>query len=96
MSEGERTKVELLEKLLMDNVGRLVDTSCEDAVEFFGISIQLAFITFGISQTFYQYGPMYSSKNQLIVHWLLRVTQTHNRWGFGLCLLHLRNIKGYV
>jgi putative transposase len=31
----------------------------------------------------------------LIADWLLRLTQTYQRWGFGLCFLYLRNIKGY-
>ena len=29
-----------------------------------------------------------------IADWLLRITQTHKRWGFGLCFLYLRNVKG--
>lgn len=31
----------------------------------------------------------------LIADWLLRLTQTHKRWGFGLCFMYLRNVKGY-
>jgi len=27
--------------------------------------------------------------------WLLCLTTTYKRWGFGLCYLYLRNIKGY-
>ena len=27
--------------------------------------------------------------------WLLRLTETNKRWGFGLCFLHLRNVKGF-
>lgn len=27
--------------------------------------------------------------------WLLRLIQAHKRWGFGLCCLYLRNVKGF-
>jgi len=60
-----------------------------------GISIRLACMTFGISQTCYRYEAKYSSENRRIADWLLRLTQTHKRWGFGLCFLYLRNVKGY-
>ncbi len=26
---------------------------------------------------------------------MLRLTEIHKRWGFGLCFLYLRNVKGY-
>ena len=31
-----------------------------------------------------------------IVDWLLRLTIANRRWGFGLCFLYLRNVKGLV
>jgi len=31
----------------------------------------------------------------LIADWLLRLTQAHKRWGFSLCYLYLRNVKGF-
>jgi putative transposase len=60
-----------------------------------GVSIRLACITFGISQTCYRYQPKLDSENAVIADWLLRLTQTHKRWGFGLCFMYLRNTKGY-
>jgi hypothetical protein len=33
--------------------------------------------------------------NILIADYLIRLTTTHKRWGFKLCYLYLRNIKGY-
>lgn len=60
-----------------------------------GISIRLACITFGISQTCYRYHPKLDGENAVIADWLLRLTQTHKRWGFGLCFMYLRNTKGY-
>ena len=60
-----------------------------------GISIRLACITFGISQTCFRYQPKLDGENAVIADWLLRLTQTHKRWGFGLCFMYLRNTQGH-
>lgn len=60
------------------------------------ISIRLACATFGISQTCYRYKPLRNNQNEVIADWLLRLTTCYKRWGFGLCFLYLRNIKGFV
>lgn len=60
-----------------------------------GISIRLACVVFGISETCYRYQAKLDGENALIADWLLRLTQAHKRWGFGLCVLYLRNVKGY-
>ena len=59
------------------------------------ISIRLACATFGVSQTCYYYNPSLDGENAEIADWLLRLTACHKRWGFGLCFLYLRNIKGF-
>ncbi len=59
-----------------------------------GISICLACRTFGISETCYRYQAKLSDDNVLIADWLLRLTTANRRWGFGLCFLYLRNVKG--
>lgn len=61
-----------------------------------GISIRLACVTFSISQTCYRYRPALAGDNALIADWLLRLTQTHKRWGFGLCFMYLRNSQGFT
>ena len=48
-----------------------------------------------VSESCYRYQAKLSSENAVIADWLLRLTQTHKRWGFGLCYLYLRNVKGY-
>ena len=58
-------------------------------------SIRLVCDVFSISETCYRYQPMLSDENAEIADWLLRLTTTHKPWGFGLCFLYLRNIKGY-
>src|SRR5690554_5150126 len=60
-----------------------------------GISISLACVVYGISETCYRYQSKLDGENALVADWLLRLTQTHKRWGFGLCFLYLRNVKGY-
>jgi len=65
------------------------------AVSQKGISIRLARETFSVSQTCYRYQPKFSSQNKLIAYWLLRLMDKHRSWGFGLCFLYLRNVKGF-
>ena len=59
-----------------------------------GVSIRIACEIFSVSQTCYRYQPKSSSENDLIAQWLLRLTDNHRNWGFGLCFLYLRNAKG--
>ena len=65
------------------------------AVERQGVSVRLACRAFRISETCYRYQARCSSDNVLIADWLLRLTTTNRTWGFGLCYLYLRNVKGY-
>ena len=60
-----------------------------------GISIALACRTFGVSETCYRYEGKCSDENQLIADLLVALTQAHRTWGFGLCFLYLRNVKGH-
>ncbi len=65
------------------------------AIQRHGISIRFACECLGISQSGFYYKAKLSGDNQLIADWLLRLTATNKRWGFGLCFLYLRNVKGY-
>ena len=65
------------------------------AVEHKQASIRLACATFSISQSCYYYQPRLNDENAEIADWLLRLTETHKRWGFGLCFMYLRNVKGF-
>jgi putative transposase len=60
-----------------------------------GVSQRFICLIFNISATCYRYVSKLGSENDIIADWLLRLTTTHKRWGFGLCFLYLRNIKGY-
>jgi len=67
----------------------------QQAIVRYGVSIRFACVSLGISETCFRHQPKLSSENLLIADWLLRLTQTHKRWGFGLCFMYLRNVKGY-
>ena len=58
-------------------------------------SIRAACQAFGISQTCYRYQAKRSSENSQIADWLIRLTANQCNWGFGLCFLYLRNVKGF-
>ncbi|OQW79852.1 MAG: hypothetical protein BVN35_00240 [Proteobacteria bacterium ST_bin11] len=47
-----------------------------------------------ISQSGYRYQSKLSAENAEIADLLRRLTDTHRTWGFGLCYLYLRNVKG--
>ncbi|SFL26503.1 putative transposase [Pseudovibrio ascidiaceicola] len=65
------------------------------AVEVKGVSIALACHTFSVSERCYRYQRRLNDENIVIADWLLRLTTTNRTWGFGLCFLYLRNIKGF-
>lgn len=56
---------------------------------------RLVCFAFGISQTCYRYQAKLSSENIDIADHLIRLTHNQRNWGFGLCFLYLRNVKGY-
>ena len=59
-------------------------------------SIKQACLAFGISVTGYRYRPRLSSENGEIAEHLIRLTHNQRNWGFGLCFLYLRNVKGFT
>jgi len=67
----------------------------QHAVQQPGVTIRLACRAFGISETCYRYQAKLSDENALVADWLLRLAYTNRKWGFGLCFLYLRNVKGY-
>lgn len=66
-----------------------------NAVKHYNISIRFACLSLGISASCYHYQAKLSEENTLIADWLIRLTTIHRRWGFGLCFLYLRNVKGF-
>ena len=58
-------------------------------------SVAVVCEVFSISKSSYYYQPKLSNDNTMIADYLLRLTTAHKRWGFKLCYLYLRNVKGY-
>lgn len=48
-----------------------------------------------MSEGCYRNQPVLADENQEIADWLLRLTANQRNWGFGLCFLYLRNVKGF-
>jgi len=67
----------------------------KDMVERRGISVRLACEALFVSQNCYRYQPKLSDENAEIADWLVRLTHNQRNWGFGLCYLFLRNVKGF-
>lgn len=74
---------------------RLRRELAQHAVSAKAISIRLACEAYGISESCYRYQATLSDENALIAGWLLRLTDNQRNWGFGLCFMYLRNVKGF-
>src|SRR5690554_2670149 len=59
------------------------------------ISVRFACAVFRISETCYRYKRKLSGENIRTADWLTRLTENQRNWGFGLCFLFLRNVKGF-
>lgn len=70
-------------------------TLAQEAVKSRGISIRLACETYAISERCYRYRAKLSGENADIANRLIRLTHNQRNWGFGLCFLYLRNVRGY-
>ncbi|KKW49035.1 transposase, partial [Xanthomonas phaseoli pv. phaseoli] len=58
-------------------------------------NIRHACQAFAVSETCFRYQAKASEQNARIADWLVRLTTAHRDWGFGLCYLYLRNVKGF-
>ena len=65
------------------------------AVSERGSCIRVACQAFGISESCYRYERKLDAENAEVANWLLRLTDNHRSWGFGLCYLYLRNVRGF-
>ena len=67
----------------------------EKSVARHQVGIAPACRAFGVSETFYRYSPKLKDENEEIADLLVELTDARKRWGFGLCFLHLHNVKGH-
>ena len=65
------------------------------AVQEQGVCIKVACKAFHVSETCYRYQPKRKVENEVIADWLISLTENRRNWGFGVCYLYLRNVKGY-
>ena len=88
-------------ELLKEALGEKIDRPSErremagNAIMRRGVSIALACRAFGVSEICYRYCPILKTENERIDDLLIGLTRVHKTWGFGLCFLHLRNVKGH-
>ncbi|MBX4996174.1 IS3 family transposase [Rhizobium binae] len=66
------------------------------AVALRGVSIALACRTFEVSETCYRYSTKLNEENEQIADLLIGLTRAKKSWGFGLCFLYLRNVRGHL
>jgi putative transposase len=59
-----------------------------------GVCIRAVCEAFRISETCYRYERKLDAENDEVANWLIKLTDNHRSWGFGLCYLYLRNVKG--
>jgi hypothetical protein len=57
--------------------------------------VRVACVAFLISESCYRYERKLDAENDEVANWLIRLTDNHRNWGFGLCYLYLRNVKGF-
>ncbi len=50
---------------------------------------------FRISESCYRYERKLDARNEEVATWLIKLTDNNRNWGFGLCFLYLRNLKGF-
>jgi putative transposase len=67
----------------------------KNAVQHKGVAIRIACEAFRVSESCYRYESLQNAENEAIANWLLRLTDNHRNWGFGLCFLYLRNVKTF-
>ena len=67
----------------------------QKAVTERGICIHVACQAFGISESCYRYEPKLDADNAEVASWLMRLTNKHRSWGFGLCFLYLRKVRRF-
>jgi len=60
-----------------------------------GVCIRVACVAFRISESCYRYERKLDAESDEVANWLVKLTDNHRSWGFGLCYLYLRNVKGF-
>jgi putative transposase len=67
----------------------------KEVVTLRGLSVRLACDVFSVSESCYRYEAKRNAENEKIAGRLVRLTDNSRNWGFGLCYLYLRNVRGF-
>jgi putative transposase len=59
------------------------------------VYIKVACQAVQVSGTCYRYQPKRKAENEVVADWLIRLTGNRRNWGFDLCDMYLRNVRGY-
>tara|TARA_B110000046_G_C12879491_1_gene349502 strand:- start:251 stop:481 length:231 start_codon:yes stop_codon:yes gene_type:complete len=59
------------------------------------LNIRAACAAFMINESCYHYRTKLSDENSEITDRLVLLTDRHPNWGFMLCFLYLRNVRGF-
>jgi putative transposase len=59
------------------------------------LSIRVSCEAFLVSESCYRYERKLDAEISEVANWLLKLTDNHRNWGFGLCYLYLRNFRGF-
>ncbi|EFB4347029.1 IS3 family transposase [Escherichia coli] len=97
MYAEERLKAEIIQEAMGKKVVKPSSRKqmAQEAVRSRNISVRFACQVFVVSESCYRYQPELNEENAVIADWLLRITDRQRNWGFGLCFLYLRNVKGF-
>jgi putative transposase len=61
-----------------------------------GLSIRVVCEAFDVSQSCYRYEDQTTTENEEIANWLLRLSDNHRNWGFGLSSLYLQMSRAFA
>ncbi len=67
----------------------------KEAVNEKTLNVRQACVAYSVSQCCFRYERKLSDDNARIEFLLLGLSQSQRNWGFGLCFLYLRNVKGH-
>ncbi|WP_392561009.1 IS3 family transposase [Orbus sturtevantii] len=98
MYAEERLKAEVIQEAMGKKVVKASERKilAKEVVKQNRMAVSQACRTFCVSETCYRYEPILITENQIIAEHLIELTERQRNWGFGLCFLYLRNVKGHT
>jgi putative transposase len=79
-------------KVVKPSLGREIE---KRALVEYALNIRQSCRAFWISETCYRYEEKLGDENAEVADWLMAFSLWLHNWGFGLCFLYLRKVKGF-